>query len=407
MIKLTYILPFLFFSVLTFSPNLTTAEISENKIKIGLLTDMSGPYSDITGQGAVEAVKLAITDYGGKINGKNIELFVADHLNKADVGYVKVREWLDRDGIDIVLGGGNSSVILAISDYINEKKKPFLIPATATGKITNESCSYFTIHYCYDTVSAAKGTSSAVIKQGGEKWYFLTADYIFGTSLQKDASEVIYSLGGEILGSSKHPLNSSDFSSYLLKATSSKAQILGLANASNDLINSIKAANEFGVSKNMQIAALLMFITDVHSLGLHTTKGLYTTTSWYWDQNGASRSWSKRFFKVMKKMPTAIHASTYSATMNYLNSVKTLNSDDGEKVIKFIKQREVNDMYTKNARIREDGRLMSDLKLVKVKSPSRSKYSWDYYEIIREIPAEEAFISKFKSKCRLLINKNN
>ncbi len=377
------------------------AQISNDTIKIGMQTDMSGVYSDISGQGGIEAIKMAIADFGGNINGKKIELVYADHLSKTDIASSKSREWIDRDGVDLLMAGANSSVMLAMAKIAQEKKKIFIVPATGTAQLTNEQCTPYTIHYGYDTVSVARGTSSAVVKQGGKSWYFLTADYVFGLSLEGDATKVIKQNGGTVLGSARHPLNASDFSSFLLQAQSSKAQVLGLANASNDLISAIKAANEFGLTKNMKLAALLMFITDVHALGLEQTKGLYTTDSWYWDQSPESRAWSKRYSAVMKTMPTGLHASTYSATMAYLNAVKTLGTDDSDKVMAHLKKTKISDMYTTNATIREDGRLMSDLKLIEVKTPAESKYPWDYYKIVQTIPAADAFTTKAESKCAL------
>jgi branched-chain amino acid transport system substrate-binding protein len=379
-----------------------SAQISGDTIKIGLLTDMSGIYSDISGQGGVEAIKMAIADFGGAIGGKNIELVYMDHQHKADIGSSKAREWFDREGVDMIMAGANSGVMLAVAKIAAEKKKIFIVPATGTARLTNEECSPYTVHYGYDTVAAARGTTSAMLKQGGKSWYYLTADYVFGHSLETDSVKVVKDNGGTVLGSAKHPLNASDFSSFLLQAQASKAQVLGLANATNDLMNSIKGANEFGIDKSMKVAALLMFITDVHSLGLEQTKGLYTTDSWYWDQNDEARSWSKRYFDVMKRMPTGLHASTYSAAMTYLKAVKELGTDDTEKVMAHMKRSKVNDMYTKNASIREDGRLMSDLKLVQVKTPQQSKQPWDYYNVVETIPAEEAFLSKAESACSLL-----
>lgn len=379
-----------------------SAQISGDTVKIGLLTDMSGVYADISGQGGVEAIKMAIADFGGAINGKKIEMVYMDHMHKADIGSTKAREWIDRDGVDMVMAGANSGVMLAVAKIATEKKKIFIIPATGTARLTNEECNPYTIHYGYDTVAAARGTSSAMMKQGGKSWYYLTADYVFGQSLESDSAKVVKDKGGTVLGAAKHPLNASDLSAFLLQAQASKAQVLGLANASNDLVNSIKAANEFGVNKSMKIAALLMFITDVHALGLEQTKGLYSTDSWYWDQDDKARAWSKRYFAIMKRMPTGLHASTYSATMTYLKAVKELGTDDTEKVMAYLKKTKVNDMYTTNARIREDGRLMSDLKLIQVKTPKESKQPWDYYKIIQTIPAEEAFISKAESQCPLL-----
>ena len=379
-----------------------SAQISGDTIKIGLLTDMSGVYSDISGQGGVEAIKMAIADSGGTINGKKIELVYTDHQHKAEIGSGKAREWFDRDGVAMVMAGANSGVMLAVAKIATEKKKLFIIPATGTARLTNEECNPYTIHYGYDTVAAARGTSSAMVKQGFKSWYYLTADYVFGHSLESDSAQVVKDSGGTVLGSAKHPLNASDFAAFLLQAQASKAQVLGLANAGNDLISSIKAANEFGIDKSMKIAALLLFITDVHALGLEQTKGLYTTDSWYWDQDDKARAWSKRYFAIMKRMPTGLHASTYSATMTYLKAIKELGTDDTEKVMAYLKKSKVNDMYTSDASIREDGRLMSDLKLIQVKTPEESKQPWDYYQIVQTIPAEEAFISRGESKCPLL-----
>ncbi|TCS37850.1 branched-chain amino acid transport system substrate-binding protein [Paucimonas lemoignei] len=379
-----------------------SAQISDDTIKIGMLTDMSGVYSDISGQGGIEALKMAIADMGGSINGKKIELVYADHLHKADIASSKAREWADRDGVDLLMAGANSAVMLAMGKIANEKKKVFMIPATGTGRITNEDCNPYMIHYGYDTVAAARGTSSAVVNQGGKSWYYLTADYVFGHSLEGDSAKVVKANGGTVLGAARHPLNASDFSSFLMMAQASKAQVLGFANASNDLVASIKAANEFGVNRSMKMAVLLMFITDVHALGLQQTQGLYSTAGWYWDQSPESRTWSKRYFAVMKRMPTALHASTYSAAMTYLKAVKALGTDDSDKVMAYLKKNPVNDMYTSNAKIREDGRLMSDLKLIQVKKPEESKAPWDYYKIVQNIKAEDAFTTKAESKCSLL-----
>lgn len=378
-----------------------SAQYSGDTVKIGYSTDMAGVYSDISGQGGVEAIKMAIADFGGNVNGKKIEFVYADHQSKPDVGANKVREWIDRDGVDLLMVGANSSVMLATSKVALDKKKVFIVPATGTSRLTNEECSPYTIHYGYDTVSAARGTGSAVTKQGGKTWYFLTADYVFGLSLESDAAKVVKENGGTVVGTSKHPLSASDFASFMIQAQASKAQILGLANAGNDLVSTIKAANEFGVTKTMKLAGLLMFITDVHALGLELTKGMYTTDSWYWDQSPESRAWSKRYFAVMKRMPVSLHAATYSATMSYLKAVKAAGTDDSDKVIAQLKKTKISDMYTTNASIRGDGRLMSDLKLIQVKNPADSKYPWDYYNIVKTIPAAEAFTTKAESKCAL------
>ncbi|MGN6703319.1 MAG: ABC transporter substrate-binding protein, partial [Burkholderiaceae bacterium] len=299
-----------------------SAQVSGDTVKIGIITDLSGLYSDIDGQGGVEAIKMAVEDFGGKVLGKKIEVLSADHQNKADIAASKAREWYDREGVDLLIGGTNSATGLAMAKVADEKKKPIIVIGAGTARLTNEECNPYTVHYAYDTVALAKGTGSAVVKQGGKTWFFLTADYAFGQSLEQDTARVVKAEGGKVLGEVRHPLSASDFSSFLLQAQASKAQILGLANAGGDTINSIKAANEFGITKTMKLAGLLMFINDVHSLGLNLTKGMYLTDSWYWDQNDESRKWSRRYFDKMKKMPSSLQAADYSATIQYLNAVK-------------------------------------------------------------------------------------
>jgi branched-chain amino acid transport system substrate-binding protein len=378
-----------------------SAQVSGDVVKIGFITDLSGLYADIDGPGGVEAIKMAIADFGGKVNGKKIEFVYADHQNKADIAASKAREWFDREGVDMLLGGTNSGTNLAMAKVAAEKQKPFLSIGAGTSALTNEQCSPYTIHYAYDTVALAKGTGSAVVKQGGKTWFFLTADYAFGAALEHDTAEVVKANGGKVLGDVRHPLSASDFSSFMLQAQSSKAQILGLANAGGDTVNSIKAANEFGVTKTMKLAGLLMFITDIHSLGLNLTKGMYLTDSWYWDQNDESRKWSRRYFDKMKKMPSSLQAADYSATIQYLNAVKAAGTDNGDKVLAKLKSSKVNDMYAKNGTYRADGSMIHDMYLMQVKQPSESKYPWDYYKVAQTIPGDQAFTSKAESKCAL------
>ncbi|WP_019139955.1 ABC transporter substrate-binding protein [Noviherbaspirillum massiliense] len=377
------------------------AQISGDVIKIGLITDMSGLYADIDGAGGAEAVKMAIADVGGAINGKKIEFIVADHQNKADIAASKAREWFDQEGVDMLLGGTNSATNLSMAKIAAEKKKPFISIGAGTARLTNEDCSPYTVHYAYDTVALAKGTGSAVVKQGGKTWFFLTADYAFGTSLENDTAAVVKANGGKVLGSVRHPLSASDFSSFLLQAQSSKAQILGLANAGGDTINSIKAANEFGINKSMRMAGLLMFINDVHSLGLNLTQGMYLTDSWYWDQDDQSRKWSKRYFDKMKKMPSSLQAADYSAATQYLNAVKATGTDDADKVMAYLKKNKISDFYTKNGVVRADGRMVHDMYLMEVKKPSESKAPWDYFKVLQTIPGDQAFTTKAESKCAL------
>ncbi|MES2741692.1 MAG: ABC transporter substrate-binding protein [Pseudomonadota bacterium] len=377
------------------------AQVSGDIIKIGLLTDMSGVYSDIDGQGGAEAVKMAIADAGVVLAGKKVEFISADHQNKADIAASKAREWFDQQGVDMLIGGTNSGANLAMAKIAAEKKKVFISIGAGSSRLTNEECTPFTIHYAYDTVALARGTGGALVKQGGKNWYFLTADYAFGQSLEKDTSEVVKTAGGKVLGSVKHPLSASDFSSFLLQAQSSKAQILGLANAGGDAINSIKAANEFGLTKSMKLAGLLMFINDIHSLGLGLTQGMYLTDGWYWDLNADTRAWSKRYFEKMKKEPSMLQAADYSAAANYLKAVKTLGSDDAEKVMAHLKKTKISDMFTSNGEIRPDGRMVHDMYLMEVKKPAESKYPWDYYKVVATVPGAQAYLTKAESKCAL------
>ncbi len=377
------------------------AQISGDVIKIGFITDLSGLYADIDGPAGAEMIKMAVADLGGAINGKKIEVLVADHQNKPDVAASKAREWFDQQGLDMLVGGTNSGTGLAMAKVALEKKKPYLSIGAGSSALTNDQCTPYTIHYAYDTVALAKGTAPAVVKSGGKSWYFLTADYAFGSALQADATTAVTKAGGTVVGSVRAPLASSDFSSFLLQAQSSKAQILGLANAGGDTINSIKAANEFGLTKTMKMAGLLMFINDVHSLGLKATQGMYLTDSWYWNQNAETRAWSKRFFDKFKRMPSSLQAADYSATQFYLAAVKAAGTDDGDKVMAQMRKSKVNDMYAKGGWIRDDGTMMHDMYLMQVKTPETSNTPWDYYNVVATTKAEDAFLTKAESKCPL------
>ena len=377
------------------------AQVSGDVIKIGFITDLSGVYADIDGPAGGEAIRMAIADMGGAIGGKKIELIVADHQNKADVAAAKAREWFDTQGVDMLVGGTNSGTGLARAKVALEKKKPFLSVGAATSALTNDQCSPYTVHWAYDTTALAKGTGNAVVKAGGKTWYFLTADYAFGAQLQNDTSAVVKSAGGTIVGSVRHPLSASDFSSFLLQAQSSKAQILGLANAGGDTINTIKAANEFGITKTMKLAGLLMFINDVHSLGLKATQGMYLTDSWYWNRDPEARAWSRKFFDKIKRMPSSLQAADYSAALNYLNAVKAIGSDDGDKVLAQMKKTKVNDIFAKGGWIREDGSMIHDMYLMQVKTPAESTEPWDYYKVAQTFKGEEAWTTKAESKCTL------
>ncbi|OUL69341.1 ABC transporter substrate-binding protein [Paraburkholderia hospita] len=369
-------------------------------VKIGYITDLSGLYADIDGQGGLEAIRMAIADFGGKVNGKPVELVYADHQNKADIAASRAREWIDRDGVNVIIGGTNSATALSTNQVAGEKKVPYINIGAGADTLTNEQCTPYTVHYAYDTMALAKGTGSAVTKQGGKTWYFLTADYAFGKALEKDTSGVVKANGGQVLGTVRHPLSASDFSSFLLQAQGSKAQVLGLANAGGDTINSIKAAKEFGVTKSMKIAALLIFLTDIHSLGLETTQGLVATDSWYWNRDANTRKWAQRYFDKMKKMPTSLQAADYSAVTTYLKSVQTAGTTDSDKVMDQLHKTKIDDFYAKGY-IRQDGSMIHDMYLMEVKKPSESKEPWDYYKITATIPGDQAFGTKAETRCAL------
>jgi branched-chain amino acid transport system substrate-binding protein len=379
------------------------AEISGDVVKIGVLNDMSGLYADIGGAGSVEAARMAIADFGGVVNGKKIELISADHQNKPDVGSAIATQWFDNDGVDAIVDVPTSSVALAVEQVARSKNKVFLISGAAASDLTGKACSPTSIHWTYDTVALANGTGSAVVKAGGDTWFFITADYAFGHALERDTAKVVQANGGKVLGKVRVPLNTADFSSFLLQAQASKAKIIGLANAGGDTINSIKQAAEFGVVEGGQkLAGLLVFISDIHSLGLQAAHGLQLTEAFYWDQNDETRAWSKRFFEKMKREPTMVQAGVYGAVMHYLNAIKATDSDDGPTVVKQMKATPVNDFMTKNGKIREDGTLVRDMYLFEVKALSESKGAWDYYKQIAVIPGEEAFKLPGPNECPLV-----
>jgi branched-chain amino acid transport system substrate-binding protein len=376
-------------------------KLSGDKIVIGFITDMSSLYSDIDGPGGVEAIRMAIADMEKQFPGKKIELLFADHQNKADIASSKIREWIDQSGADVIIGGTNSATALAGAQVASEKKRPYISIGAASSRLTNENCTPYIVHYAYDTIALANGTGSAVVRSGGKSWFFLTADYAFGHSLEKDTSDVVKAAGGTVVGAVRAPLNASDFSSFLLQAQNSKAQILGLANAGGDTINSIKAANEFGVTKTMKLAGLLMFINDIHALGLKTTEGMYLTDGWYWDLNNDTRAWAKRFFEKMKRMPSMIQAGDYSAVSTYLTAVKAAGTDDADAVMAQMKKTTINDMFAKGGKILPNGRMVHDMYLMQVKSPAESKTPWDYFKVVQTIPGDVAFAPPGGTKCTL------
>ena len=373
---------------------------AQEKVKIGFITDMSSLYADVEGKGGATAIQMAIDDFGGKVLGQPIELLTADHQNKADITASKAREWIDTQGVTMVFSGSNSGTALAAAKVAQEKKRVHFNSAAATSALTNDACSPYTVHYAYDTVALAKGTGGAIVDTGGKSWFFLTADYAFGHALEADTSRIVKEKGGTVVGAVKHPLNASDFSSFLLQAQNSKAQILGLANAGGDTINSIKAAKEFGIGKTMKLAGLLVFLSDVHSLGLKNTEGMQLTTSWYWDLNDETRKWSARYFEKMKRNPTDIQAADYSATMTYLKAVEAVKTTDADKVMAQLKSMKLNDFYA-SGQIRADGRYVHDMYLMQVKSPSESTKPWDYFKVVKKLPGDQVFTTKAESKCAL------
>jgi branched-chain amino acid transport system substrate-binding protein len=379
------------------------AQISDDTVKIGVMNDMSGLYADISGQGSVEAARLAIAEFGGTVNGKKIELVSADHQNKPDVGGAIARQWYDNDKVDVIVDVPTSSVALAVQDVARERKKVFLISGAASSDLTGKACSPTGIHWTYDTIALANGTGSAVVKAGGDSWFFITADYAFGHALERDTAAVVTASGGKVLGQVRVPLNTPDFSSYLLQAQASKAKIVGLANAGGDTINSIKQAAEFGlVEGGQKMAGLLVFVTDIHSLGLKTANGLQLTEAFYWDQTDETRAWSKRFMEKVNHAPTMVQAGVYGAVMHYLNAIKALGSDDGLTVVKKMKETPINDFMTKNGKILENGRVIRDMYLFEVKKPADSKGPWDYYKQISTIPGEQAFKRPGGNECPLV-----
>ena len=373
---------------------------AQEKVKIGFVTDMSSLYADVDGKNGAIAMQMAIEDFGGKALGQPIEFMSADHQNKADIAASKMREWIDTQNISLVFSGTNSGTALAVSQVANEKKRVHFNNGAGSSALTNEQCNPYTVHYVYDTVALAKGTGGAVVDRGGKDWFFLTADYAFGQALESDTTKVIQAKGGKVLGSVKHPLNASDFSSFLLQAQNSKAQILGLANAGGDTINAIKAAKEFGINKTMKTAGLLVFLTDIHSLGLKNTEGLLHTTSWYWDMNDESRKFANKFFAKTKRMPTDVQAGNYSAVMTYLKAVEAVKTTNADKVMAYLKSTPISDFYAKGS-IRPDGTYAHDMYLVEAKKPSESKKPWDYLKVLQTLPADTVWTTKAESKCAL------
>ena len=380
------------------------AGISDDVVRLGLLLDMNGPFADITGPGSAAAAQMAIDDFGGKVLGKKVELLVVDHQNKADIAASKAREWFDTGKVDAILDVAVSAPALAVLEVAKQKNKVIMFSGPGTDRLTNDLCIPSSVHYVYDTYALSNVTASAVAKRGGKTWFFLTADYAFGHNLQDATTKVVESEGGKVLGAARHPIGATDFASFLLSAQNSKAQVIGLANGGTDTVNAIKAAREFGLtrSKGQQMAGLLMYINDIHAIGLRTAAGLLLTEGFYWDMNDETRAWSRRYFEKMKKMPNMSQAGLYSSVTHYLKSIEAAKTDGTEAVMQQVKRLPINDFFAKNGRVREDGRMVHDMYLFEVKTQDESKYPWDYYKLLATVPGDKAFLPLAQSKCPLV-----
>ena len=379
-------------ALLVCTSGVAKAQVSDDVVKIGVLTDMSGPASTPTGPGSVAAAEMAVADFGGTVLGKPITVISADHQLKPDVAAGIAREWYDRDQVDLIVDVPVSAVGLAVQGVANEKKKLFITHSTGTADFHGKFCSPYTMQWVFDTHALAVGTAQEVVKRGGTSWFFLTADYAFGYSLEKDASDVVKANGGTVVGAVRHPFRTPDLSSFILQAQASKAKIIGLASGPPDNVNAIKLGGEFGLfAGGQQMAGLLVLITDVDGLGLKTAQGLVLTTSFYWDMDDKTREWSKRFFAKMGRMPTMWQAGVYSSVMHYLKAIKAAGTDDPLKVAAKMREMPVEDFFSRNGKLREDGLMVHDLVLVQVKKPDESKYPWDYYQILAHIPGDQAF----------------
>jgi branched-chain amino acid transport system substrate-binding protein len=380
-----------------------SAQVSDDVVKIGVLNDQSGLFADLAGPGSVEAPRMAVADFGGTVLGKPIEVVGGDHQNKPDVGGALVRRWYDVDKVDVVLDIPNSGVALAVQQIAKEKNKLVIFSSAAVSDLTGKACSPNGIHWTFDSYALAKSTASSVVKQGGDSWFFLTVDYALGHTLERDASAVVKANGGKVVGSVKHPLNTSDFSSFVLQAQQSKAKVVAFANAGGDLVNSIKQAQEFGLFEaGQKPVGIMVFLTDVHSLGLQGAQGLQLTASFYWDMNEETRAWSKRFFDKVKRMPTMPQAGVYTSVLHYLAAVKAAGTDESLAVAKKMREMPINDFMTKNGSIREDGRVLRDFYLFEVKTPSESKGPWDLSKLVATVPAEQAARPLSESDCPLV-----
>ncbi len=381
----------------------TSAGISDGVVRLGFLLDMSGPYADVTGPGSAAAARMAVEDFGGTVLGAAIEVVVADHQNKPDIAAATARAWFDTDRVDAILDVAASATALAAADIAKAKNKVIVFNGPGSVRLTNEACSPVSVHWAYDTYALAHSTALATVKAGGDSWFFVTADYAFGQDLERDASAVVTAKGGKVLGSVRAPLNTADFSSFLLQAQGSGAKVVGLANAGADTTNAIKQAAEFGLTQSGQkLAGLLVYISDVHSLGLKATQGMLLTEGFYWDMNDGTRAWSKRYFERVGKMPNMSQAGVYSTVTHYLKAVQKAGTDDTAAVMTAMREMPVDDFYAHGGRIREDGRMIHDMYLFEVKTPEESKGPWDLYKRVATIPGEQAFQPLSASRCPLV-----
>jgi branched-chain amino acid transport system substrate-binding protein len=382
-----------------------SAALAQDKppLKIGGILDMSSLYADITGPGSLEAAKMAAEDFGGQVLGRKIEVIAADHLNKADLSANIARDMLDNQGVEMIYDVAASATALAAAEIAKQRGKIIMFNGPGSIRLSNEACGPYTVHYVFDTFAQANVTGLAAVKSGLDTWFFLTADYAFGQDLEKDTTNVVLKSGGKVLGSVRHPLNTSDFSSFLLQAQSSKAKVIGLANAGGDTVNAIKQAAEFGIMKGGQkLSPLLAFVTDIDSIGLDTAQGLLLAEAFYWDLNDDTRAFSKRFMERVKRPPTSAQAGVYSSVTHYLQAVKAAGTTDSAAVMKIMKETPINDFFAKNGRIREDGRMVHDMYLFEVKKPSESKGRWDDYKLLATVPGDQAFQSLEQSRCPLV-----
>ncbi|RAU17489.1 ABC transporter permease [Nitrincola tibetensis] len=385
----------------------TTAQaaISDNEIRIGYLADMSGTYRDLAGPNGLVALQMAVEDVGGQVNGANIRVVSADDRNSPDVASSTVRQWVENDGVDMVAGLVASSVTIAATRILEQSNRLGIVSGSAASSITNEHCTPNHIHYVYDTYPLANGTAQAVVQEGGDSWFILTADYAFGHALEGDVEKVVTANGGTVVQKVRHPFPTGDFSSFILQAQSSGAKVVALANAGSDTTNAITTAGEFGLTQSGQtLAALLLFLTDVHALGVQAAQGIQLTTGWYWDMDDDARAWSDRFMQRTGVRPTMVHAGIYSSTVHYLNAVKEAGTDEAQAVRQQMMNTPINDMFAKGGYIREDGRMVHDMYLAQVKTPAESKDEWDLYKIVRTIPGDEAYRPLSESQCKLVNN---